>query len=429
MKNTILLPLAILFTASVFGQSNTFEGKISYEILTQSKERSECTYYFKKDKLAVESTQSGGFFSIQHCPEQWTFVKVKGSNTATYISTKPSVISKLTTYEEFKKIGELNCQRVSFVQKPDPTLDMEMQVDGYMTKDVIAYNGCEKLGFTLVEFTVKTISSFYTGEDRYALIRITPENVPDSVFVPLTDKGMQVTDARGVSLTTPAGTAPPVDFTKFKDYQLNDNGELYSRGKKIAILRKTRNTNPLSGFMGEFTVYDLQETPYMKFEGEEGKMVFLDDNQSFLPRVCDAYLNKVAQFIASDSIFTERGFNKSYRSAYIERYGGYNASKKVSATRDKKAPVTYIETRIFQSSQPIGRYVMLNNTDCQILNSDGKVVAVVKIIGPNVADAGIHSATIYLDPDKPASHKIESYQRVDQLREEAVLWLVNNGHL
>lgn len=429
MKNAIIVTLIMIFSEPLFGQSNTFEGKLIYEILTQSNERFESTFYFKKDKLAYTSSQGGGILSIINCQEQWTFVKAKVSNSATYVSTKAGAISKLTTYDEFTKTDGLNCQRVSFVIKPNPEVDMEMHVNGFMTKDIIAYNGCENLGFTMVQYTVKTVSSFYNGEDKYTLKSLHPENIADSIFVPVIDNNMQVTDIRGGSLKSPGGIAPPEDFTKFKDFELMDNGELYSRGRKIAIVRKTKVANPLSGFMGEFIVYDLREIPYMKFEGEEGKMMFLDDNKSYLPRVCDAYLKKVAQFIASDSIFTERGFNKSYRSAYIERYGGFNASKIAGSVRDKKAPITYIETNIFQSDMPIGRYILLNDSDCQILNTEGKVVAVVKIIGPNAANSDIHSATIYLDPDKPAVKKIESYQRVDQLREEAVQWLVNNGYL
>ncbi len=138
--------------------------------------------------------------------------------------------------------------------------------------------------------------------------------------------------------------------------------DVFSYGKKVFSVKKTRMGNPITTEMPEFTVYDVNGKGWMYFERLAGKMMFMDDGKSFLSRQCDASTSSVAEFIAQDTLFTERGFNIAYREAYIKKHNGYDESAKSAVTKSAGSPV---------EAKYINDYV-------SEINRDGKLVAVYK---------------------------------------------------
>ena len=94
----------------------------------------------------------------------------------------------------------------------------------------------------------------------------------------------------------------------------------------------------------------------------------------------------MAEFIASDCMFTESGFNINYRDEYIQKNGVYNASAKkvggVSGARDRSASIGFIESTIMQGGQPIVTYKINSKGGMsvyQISNTDNIVIAYITI--------------------------------------------------
>ena len=168
MKKTILtLALAIIGIAGC-AQSKSFEGKIIYDVVSGKKrEQSTQTYYFKHDKIRVENTNYGST-QILNCDEDWFFSNVKNSVMYNNLPSN-SQISKLVYYEDFKTISGYTCQRVTFSIKSDPNGDLELKYDAYVTKDIVANLDCNKLGFTMLEYSMETISAYYKNKEKCVL--------------------------------------------------------------------------------------------------------------------------------------------------------------------------------------------------------------------------------------------------------------------
>ncbi|GAA4295890.1 hypothetical protein [Nibribacter koreensis] len=139
------------------------------------------------------------------------------------------------------------------------------------------------------------------------------------------------------------------------------NGVVSVDGQNLFKIKKTQKGNMLLQTMPEFTIYDLQDVPRLKWEGDQGTLVFLDDNKSHLPRTADAYEKSIAKFIIKDSIFTKAGYNAGYKKAWIEKYGGYYHSNKAVTydnkgliVRDKSKSVETLENKILQDGLIIG---------------------------------------------------------------------------
>lgn len=100
----------------------------------------------------------------------------------------------------------------------------------------------------------------------------------------------------------------------------------YVDGVRLGKIVKTFNGSMLSGAMPEFTIYDVKGVARFLFERWEGKIIFLDDNKSYLPRIVDANVNSILALFAYDSILTSEGYNLSYRARFIKKYRGTDLS-------------------------------------------------------------------------------------------------------
>lgn len=204
-------------------------------------------------------------------------------------------------------------------------------------------------------------------------------------------------------------------------------------GQKICTVLKTKKTSIMAGTIAEFTVYDITGTPRFLFEGMEGKIMFLDDKKSYLPRVCDAYAKELAQFFGTDSILTPQGYNTAYRDAFIKKHRGYNASATVatgSGERDRNAPVTYIETQILQGGVPIGSYENFRvpnqqNYSIHVFDVSKKLIAKINVSAPNTYNMVTISVT---DPSGKILNTITEMTG-NNLFKKGIIWLVKNNHL
>ncbi|MFY8184896.1 MAG: hypothetical protein ACOVLD_02410 [Bacteroidia bacterium] len=195
MKKTILtLALAIIGKAGC-AQSKSFEGKIIYDVVSGKKrEQSTQTYYFKHDKIRVENTNYGST-QILNCDEDWFFSNVKNSVMYNNLPSN-SQISKLVYYEDFKTISGYTCQRVTFSIKSDPNGDLELKYDAYVTKDIVANLDCNKLGFTMLEYSMETISAYYKNKEKCVLQNLSAETLSDELFIPQIPNGLKAQDLR-----------------------------------------------------------------------------------------------------------------------------------------------------------------------------------------------------------------------------------------
>lgn len=242
--------------------------------------------------------------------------------------------------------------------------------------------------------------------------------------------------------TTEVSTTLAVEVCKRDGkYELTETGDVLIKGKKVANIKKSMKGNIFLETMPEFTVYDVNDKPYMKFEGKDGKMIFLDDNKSFLPRKCDASVNSVAEFIASDCMFTELGFNINYRDEYIKKNSGYNASAKkiegASAERNKSAYIEYVESTIMQDGQPIGTYKLKRREGSelsvyQILNNNKAVVAFVTINEPDTYNMLKIEVEVVDNAGKEKLAKTFSEMKTGNGLKDlriGLKWLVSNNYL
>ncbi|MBX7203849.1 MAG: hypothetical protein K1X81_00335 [Bacteroidia bacterium] len=205
-------------------------------------------------------------------------------------------------------------------------------------------------------------------------------------------------------------------------------------GQKICTVLKTKKASIMAGTIAEFTVYDVTGTPRFLFEGMEGKIMFLDDKKSYLPRVCDAYAKELAQFFGTDSILTAQGYNTAYRDAFIKKHRGYNASATLAPgggnERDRSAPVSYIETQILQGGVPIGSYENFRmpnqqNYSVHVFNLSKKLIAKINVAAPdryytiNVTITDASGKVIHTYSDTNATY----------LFKKGISWLAKNGYL
>ncbi len=204
-------------------------------------------------------------------------------------------------------------------------------------------------------------------------------------------------------------------------------------GQKICTVLKTKKASIMAGTIAEFTVYDVTGTPRFLFEGMEGKIMFLDDKKSYLPRVCDAYAKELAQFFGTDSILTPQGYNTAYRDAFIKKHRGYNASVTVATgngERDRNAPVTYIETQILQGGVPIGSYENFRvpnqqNYSIHVFDVSKKLIAKINVSAPNTYNMVTISVT------DPAGKTLNTITEMtgNNLFKKGIIWLVKNNRL
>jgi len=205
-------------------------------------------------------------------------------------------------------------------------------------------------------------------------------------------------------------------------------------GQKICTVLKTKKASIIAGTIAEFTVYDVTGTPRFLFEGMEGKIMFLDDKKSYLPRVCDAYSKELAQFFGMDSILTPQGYNTAYRDAFIKKHRGYNASATLTpgagSERDRSAPVSYIETQILQGGVPIGSYENFRmpneqNYSVHVFNLSKKLVAKINVAVPD------RYYTINVTITDATGKVIHTYSDTNatNLFKKGISWLAKNGYL
>lgn len=205
-------------------------------------------------------------------------------------------------------------------------------------------------------------------------------------------------------------------------------------GQKICTVLKTKKASIMAGTIAEFTVYDITGTPRFLFEGMEGKIMFLDDKKSYLPRVCDAYAKELAQFFGTDSILTPQGYNTAYRDAFIKKHRGYNASATLTSggsnERDLSAPVSYIETQILQGGIPIGSYENFRmpnqqNYSVHVFNVSKKLIAKINVAAP---DRYNNINVTIIDPSGKIIHTY-SDMNATYLFKKGISWLAKNGYL
>ena len=188
--------ILVLAIAEIAGQaqSNNFEGKIIYDVVSGKKgEQSTHTYYFKNGNIRVENTKYSSI-QILNCGEEWFFLNVK--NSVSFNSISSSQISKLVYYEDYKTISGYNCQRVTFSIISGPNSDLELKFDAYVTKDIIAFIDCNKLGFTMLEFSMEVLSAYYKSKEKCILQNLSLEPLSDELFTPQIPDGVKAQDLR-----------------------------------------------------------------------------------------------------------------------------------------------------------------------------------------------------------------------------------------
>lgn len=222
-------------------------------------------------------------------------------------------------------------------------------------------------------------------------------------------------------------------ITCAQNYTFEEDSLVKINGQKICTILKTKKANIMAGTIAEFTVFDVQGIPRFLFEGTEGRIVFLDDNRkSFLPRVCDAYAKELAAFFGNDSILTPQGYNTSYRDAFIKKYRGFNASAATrSGERNRKAPVSYIETQILQEGTPIGSYQHFSvagnqNYSVHVFNPAKQLIAKINVTAPDKYNNITVTITDHMN--KPL-HTLTEFGNNANLYKKGIQWLVANGHL
>lgn len=219
-----------------------------------------------------------------------------------------------------------------------------------------------------------------------------------------------------------------------QNYTFEEDSIVKVNGEKICTIIKTKKANIMAGTIAEFTIYDITGTPCFLFEGMEGKIIFLDDKKSFLPRVCDAYARELAKFFGSDSILTPKGYNTAYRDAFIKRYRGRNASTAAVSgapqERDRSAPISYIETQIMQGESLIGTYETFRvapqqNYSVHVFNTSKKLIAKINVAAP---DRYYNINVTITDPSGKIIHTY-SDMNATYLYKKGISWLVKNGYL
>ncbi len=221
-------------------------------------------------------------------------------------------------------------------------------------------------------------------------------------------------------------------WIKKQNYTYNDEGDIFVDGLKIATVKKTARGSIMMTTMPEFTIYDVHGTPYLRFNQNNGKLYFLDDYESYIPRQCDAKIGGsygLAKFIGSELLFTPEGFDKEYRAKFISKYNGFNATGPTKTTRDKSDPVRIEGFEILQSNMVIGSLKcigeMWKDQECAVGDANNNFVARISIINKeyNMVDVDIYLG----DSDDP----IHTFNKLTSLSltQQAVEWLVENGHL
>lgn len=221
-------------------------------------------------------------------------------------------------------------------------------------------------------------------------------------------------------------------YAQNSGFTMSDSGDFFQNGKKIGQVVKTAKANLLIPTMAEFTVYDVNGVPRFLFERNEGKFIFLDDNKSFLPRKVDAYLKQVAEFFASDSILTPRGYNVAYRSLFIKKHKGFNFSEK--SERDYNAPLRYIENNILQGETLIGRFeyrVMDNKKDVQVAVYDLNNKKVAFISTDNNVEGNMTGQVdmTILDENEKIIRVFKKQVDAGLLYKTGISWIVETGFL
>lgn len=212
-------------------------------------------------------------------------------------------------------------------------------------------------------------------------------------------------------------------------------------GQNLFKIKKTKKGNMLYQTMPEFTIYDLQDVPRLKWEGDQGTLVFLDDNKSHLPRTADAYEKSIAKFIVGDSIFTKAGYNAGYKKAWIEKHGGYYHSNKVITydnkglvVRDKSKQIETIENKIIQDGLIIGSYrsydptSMENRTEFRVFTAkEENVLRAFYLRSMNMNMGGDFPIELHLV--KEGKTDDITVTGVNNLYGKMLEYLVSNGHL
>jgi hypothetical protein len=228
-------------------------------------------------------------------------------------------------------------------------------------------------------------------------------------------------------------------WMRSRDYSVNDAGEVFINGKKIASIKKTKAGSFMNVTNPDFTIYDANGKPCILFQGsEQDRFLLLDDNKSYIPEQCQPQIKGkygLAEFIGNESILTPEGFNNSYRAEFIKKYKGYDAmpsttSSAVSSNRDRTAPVRVDRTNIYQGSEIIGNIAYKGNFSAafstEVRDMNNKLVS--RIFFSEKDKYNMVTITIFLGDNNSPERKYENLWSTILL-DDAIRWLVQNNHL
>jgi hypothetical protein len=247
-----------------------------------------------------------------------------------------------------------------------------------------------------------------------------------------TYQGSKITieDANNMKLTK-QGDKETFKLIRTRIYSVNDAGEVFINNKKIAIIKKTSSGSVMNTTVAEFTVYDINNKPYLLSDKTNTKYIFLDDNKSYIPSQTNAQITGdygIAKFIAGEDLFTPDGFNSNYRADFIEKYNGFDAT--VKSSRDRTAPIKVTGTNIYQRNEIIGSLVykgdMSAGWGCEVYDMNKKLVS--RMTFSTKDKYNMVSVVIYLGNNSSPEKEYQTMWSV-MLVDEAVKWLVEKNHL
>lgn len=443
-----------------------FEGKIDFDKTFQNvpadkiKDYSNyySVHYYKKNLRRTEDyyKMGGSTKTITRIynfdkGEFLSLVEIKNSTgagnmkvaTLKKLEIEPTISESFNYQQEFRKIAGYDCQKVNY-KFANSKSNLDITAFVYKGFSITGFYG-QKIPCIFMDYPSAPVNKNESITTATKLVSISETQISEDYFSTIAPSDYELKDERNISSIAEQPNKSSTNSSMMPcnadgKFELTETGDLLVKGVKIASVKKTKNGNMLSEAMPEFTVYDINGKAWMYFEGNQGKMMFLDDNKSYLPRKCDAHSKSVAEFIASDCIFTEKGFNVNYRDAYIQKNGGYNASAKLtSGERNKSAYIDYIETNILQGGQPIGSYFLIHEPNTEksiykISNNSNALIAKITILN----STSLTEYMITIDIDVVDSYgQVKTSKRLSETKSGNVLkdlriglnWLVSNGYL
>jgi hypothetical protein len=210
------------------------------------------------------------------------------------------------------------------------------------------------------------------------------------------------------------------------------NGNVLVDEKRVCTIKLSGTDSASARGSSDFTVFDTEGQARLKYTGSNCRLLFLDDNKSYIPRGCNAFMNDLAKFLGRDTLFTAKGYNASYKKAFIRKYEGvFFEPGALPATgisdRNRNLPIGFDGESIRQDGVLLGTCVLEAVTSSGqtvlIYNAQKKPLAKVTIAAPEADNTVAIDIITYNEKEK----KLKEPKAVSN-KKSAFAWLQENGY-